>query len=114
MDMDFLGKQIQKYRKEAGLSQEELAENVGLSQIHLAYLEQGRRRPSLNALINISNILGISMDLLVGFESNENVPARIKQLNHAIKKFPLQNQQRILATIESIVEIEAEFLNGKG
>jgi len=56
-----LGKRIQRYRKQADLTQEELAEKVGISRAYMGYIEQGRNTPSLEILEKIAKKLKISL-----------------------------------------------------
>ena len=55
MDKKAFGKELQKYREQAGYSQETLAECVGCSSIFISYIERGVKTPSLNTLNSISN-----------------------------------------------------------
>lgn len=60
-----LAKTIKKYRKIAGLTQQELADKVGITQKYVQYLESANRTPSLKILRKIISILKIdSPDLL--------------------------------------------------
>lgn len=59
-----LGKKIQKLRKEAGYTQEQLAEKIGVSRAYMGYIEQGRNTPSLEVLGKISKHLRISLSKL--------------------------------------------------
>ena len=52
-----LGKRIQRKRKEMGLTQEELADKIGVSRAYMGYIEQGRNAPSLEVLDKIARIL---------------------------------------------------------
>jgi len=58
-----LGKKIQRKRNEIGLTQEELADKVGISRAYMGYIEQGRNAPSLEILSKIARILKISIDI---------------------------------------------------
>ncbi|AKM82915.1 hypothetical protein A2422_03005 [Candidatus Woesebacteria bacterium RIFOXYC1_FULL_31_51] len=58
-----LGKKIQKRRNQIGLTQEELADKVGISRAYMGYIEQGRNGPSLEVLSKIARILKISIDI---------------------------------------------------
>jgi transcriptional regulator with XRE-family HTH domain len=53
-----IGKRIQRARESAGLSQGELAAEVGLTQAALSNYELGKRRPSLANLEHIGDSLG--------------------------------------------------------
>ncbi len=52
-----LGKRIKIKREKAGLTQEELADKLGISRVYMGYLEQGRNTPSLELLQKLSRVL---------------------------------------------------------
>ena len=56
-----LGKKIQKKRKDLGLTQDELAEKVGISLTYMGFIEQGRYAPSLEVLNKIAKALKIPL-----------------------------------------------------
>jgi putative hydrolase of the HAD superfamily len=62
-----LGKAIQEARQKAGLTQQELCQQAGMSYSTLAKIERGAiKTPSVFTVMRIAGILGISMDGLVG------------------------------------------------
>lgn len=61
VDTELLAKAIRAARKEAGLTQKELAELAGVSERTLRDLERGTGNPSLAAVIGITNVLGLRM-----------------------------------------------------
>ena len=64
-----VGYNIAYYRKHNGLTQEQLAERVGISRQHLGAIEAPRicRPISLDLLFNISTVLGIDPSKLFAF-----------------------------------------------
>lgn len=73
MDDTFKGSKIAEKRKALGLSQEQLANKLGVSQKSVSKYECGERRPSYEILVAISSIFNVSIDYLLGnsnFESN--------------------------------------------
>ena len=56
-----LGKKIQKRRKEVGISQETLAEKIGISRAYMGFIEQGRNSASLEVLEKIAKHLKIPL-----------------------------------------------------
>jgi transcriptional regulator with XRE-family HTH domain len=58
---------IRRRRKELGMSQNQLAKLVGISQPFMNEIESGRKSPSVEVLARICKELGISM-----FEENNN------------------------------------------
>lgn len=65
IDYKAVGNRIKRYRMDKGLSQEELGEIVLVSSVHLSYVENGSRVPSLELLILIANALDVSADDLL-------------------------------------------------
>jgi len=66
-------------RKSHGLSQEELAEQLGISRQAVSKWETGEASPDLNKLLALSKALDISLDILCGVQdeapSAESLPA---------------------------------------
>lgn len=56
-----LGKKIQRKRKALGLTQEDVAERVGISVAYMGFIEQGRYAPSLEVLEKIARALKSSL-----------------------------------------------------
>lgn len=65
-----LAKNIKKYRKLKGLSQNELAELLNISREHLAKLETTKRCISLMLLFRLSEVLKVSLKDLFTFEDS--------------------------------------------
>ena len=60
-----LGARIAALRKEAGLSQAELAEKLQISASAMGMYEQGRREPSAQMLVSLAQTLGVTTDYLL-------------------------------------------------
>ena len=69
--MKTVSKNVRKYRKSAGLTQEQLAADIEMSYDYLRRFESqlGREGLSLMSLYKISVVLGVSMDKF--FEKDE-------------------------------------------
>ena len=65
MDKYLLGAAIQQARAKKGYTQEQLAEMLNISLIHLANIERGRRNPSVPLLFQMMELLDFSVDALV-------------------------------------------------
>jgi len=65
MDYSLLGKRIRAARLAAGVSQERLAEMVGLTSQHISHTEVASTKVSLPALVKIANALHTSVDKLL-------------------------------------------------
>lgn len=60
-----LGNNIQRMRKEANLSQEDLAEKFNVSRQTISNWENGKSYPDLETVVNISDSFNISLDILL-------------------------------------------------
>ena len=61
-----LGSVVREVRNEARLSQRELAAAIGVKASHVAYIENGHRRPSISLINRLSETLGLdAKELLV-------------------------------------------------
>ena len=75
-----IGENIKNYRKEAGMTQEELAEKVGITRAYLSEIERGKKDPSYSKVKKISDILGIPIDELTGKEVDlEDLPESLEK-----------------------------------
>lgn len=61
----YIGKNISYLRKVAGLTQEQLADDIGITQAALGSYEEGRCEPPLEVLLNFRKRFGISVDGIV-------------------------------------------------
>ena len=64
LDPQRFGKRIQKLRKERGFTQEGMADALNISRVHMGRLEQGKSVCSIDILIELSELLDCSTDLL--------------------------------------------------
>jgi transcriptional regulator with XRE-family HTH domain len=69
MDNDHLALRIRAFRKLKGLTQQQLADRMGVSVAVLGSLERGTRRPDSKLMQRIAETLGIDYDELTGNES---------------------------------------------
>ena len=60
-----LGNQMKKYRGELSLSQDALAEKIYVSRQTISNWETGKSYPDVNSLIRLSEVFGISVDILL-------------------------------------------------
>lgn len=70
LDYYKIGQRIRKYRKAYQLSQEQLAEKIGISTTHLSHIETGNTKLSLPVLVDIASILSVSTDELLSDSPN--------------------------------------------
>lgn len=77
LNIMILADKIVKLRRQNNLSQEELAEQLGISRQSVSKWENGTSIPDLDKIIRLSNIFGVSTDYLLKDEVEEIIPADI-------------------------------------
>lgn len=64
------GRRIQKLRKGKGLTQEQLASLLKVTDRHIRSVESGERNASIDLLVSLSDIFNVSLDYLMLFAKN--------------------------------------------
>ena len=108
---DSIGKKIDYIRRERGLTQKQLSEKLGVTKKTVIEYEKAEDKIPLQKLINISNILKVPTDFLLGLndvEDNNIDDKAIKVLNE------LKNNENMMATINFLIEQEEVYTNEFG
>ncbi|MDV5116165.1 helix-turn-helix transcriptional regulator [Clostridium perfringens] len=71
IDWSTFSKNIKKYRKSQKLTQEDLANKLGISRSTLSYYEHGNIEPNIFVLITLSKLMNCSIDSLIGLSKKE-------------------------------------------
>ena len=66
-----VNEKIQYYRKRAGLSQEELGQRLMVSRQTVSLWEKGQTLPTLDNLVRLREIFGVSIDELLSEDASE-------------------------------------------
>ncbi len=101
MDYFKIGQLIRKFRKAQGLSQEELAERVGISTTHMSHIETGNTKLSLSVLVEIAKTLEVPTDRIL-FESPIKKDAMVNELQTLIDSCSAQELSIIIDTAKSL------------
>ena len=72
-----LGKQIYELRKKANLSQEQLAEKVGVSRQTISKWELGETAPDIKQAQALSQVFSVSLDELTGNDTKEVIYKKV-------------------------------------
>ena len=99
-----VGRKIKEYRQKRGMTQEQLAEQVGLSVSYYASIEQGTSFPRLQNLIAIMNCIKASPDQIFGDVVNTANKSKASRLSDALEKLPPEEQACILSVVETMIQ----------
>jgi transcriptional regulator with XRE-family HTH domain len=100
MTVDFksIGKRVKASRKQCNMTQAELAEKTGMSDVFISRIETGDRRASLGSLIKIAIILEISLDSLVLDDSLARLPKGYREFWELLADCDINERTMILKT----------------
>ncbi len=71
--MDQIGKNIKAYREAKGLTQEQLADQMGVTRQAVSNWENMKTQPDIDTLFRLAQIFGISVEELIYGEKRETV-----------------------------------------
>ena len=104
-----LSKQIKKYRSEANLSQEELAEKIFVSRQTISNWENDKSYPDVNSLLLISEVFQISLDNLIKGDVEKMKKEIDEQERLRFRKDSIISTILLLAVILSTVPLAMLF-----
>lgn len=70
---------LEELRKQLGLSQNELAEKLNMTQQRISAYEKGKREPDINTITQLADFFGVSTDYLLGKSNIRKTDAEIKK-----------------------------------
>lgn len=109
MDLKAIGIRIKEARESKRLTQEQLAEIVGLSSTHISVIERGVKAPKLETFIEIANALNVTADSLLLDVLDNSLQIKTTELSEQIRRLPLKEQQKILKAVRVLVEEDSSF-----
>lgn len=90
-------------RKERGLTQQQMADTIGIHVNSLKKYESGQAQPSLDVLKKIALALNVSTDFLL-FEEHERDPSDELALQfEAVSQLPGEEQRIVKEVLESLI-----------
>lgn len=98
-----IGARIKEFRKQAGLTQEQLAEKVDLDARHLSRLEVGRHFPSLDSLERIAAALNVPLAEFFQFASDESPAALRAYITRFVKAANVAQLRLAVKAIKLVV-----------
>jgi transcriptional regulator with XRE-family HTH domain len=97
LTMEFATRLVQ-LRKQKGLSQQALADTIGLHSTQIKRYEAGTNQPSLEALKKMAVALGVSTDFLL-FDDTERGPGEDLRLQFDVISHMDEEEQRVISEL---------------
>lgn len=91
-----LSERLKTLRKEAGLTQEEVAKKLGISRPAYTYWEKGEKKPTPDKLTQIANLFGVSTDYLLNNQQEDAVDlSEVELLFRTTSKGMTEEEQEV-------------------
>ena len=107
--MKGMGKAIRRYREEAGITQERLAELVDISTNHLGAIEREVKTPTMETFVKLLNVLGAEPNEVL----KEVIP--LTRMEHTsvvegkLERLTPKKQESVLRMLDVIIEAGSFF-----
>jgi transcriptional regulator with XRE-family HTH domain len=99
-----VGDRLANFRRERGLSQEDLARRVGLTQRVMSYYEKGTTRIPADTLLKLADVLNVSVYEILGRATSPRSPKNKKlwKVLEKIEALAPHDQKVVLRTIDAL------------
>ena len=101
------GARLARLRKEAGISQTALAQELGISQRMAAYYEGPGAHPPGHLLPEIAKALGVSVEALLGTETAKRktkaVDTRMQRRLQQIEKLDAKTKRQVMQLLDTFI-----------
>lgn len=105
-DKEFIGKTLQEIRKRRKMTQQELAEKVGISDKHLSKIETGKNLPSLNNFLKMSEVMSFSLEEfgIKAKKFDNKLITNLLKVIYSASDSELKAYHKIIAVLNEILE----------
>lgn len=105
LDYYVIGSRIRHYRLERGITQEVLAFQVNSSAAYISRIERGQKKPSLEKLFEIAEVLNVTINDFVYISPPSEYAFFDNDLQYMISMCPPEKQKVITKNIAEILRI---------
>ena len=103
MDLVKIGKFIQELRKEKGLTQEQLAEQMGVARRTVSRWETGNNMPDLDILVELSDLYEVDLrEILNGERKSEQMNKELKETVLQVADYSAEEKARLLRLLHGL------------
>ena len=106
-ELSEVGKRIAQARRKLGLTQVELAKELGVSQQVITFWEREAPAPRAEMLAQLTQILGVSSDELLGIgdQAKRRGPtSRLETCFERVAGLPRRKREQIIGVVETLLQ----------
>lgn len=105
-----IGERIRSIRNKKNISQQELADALHVNRSAISLYETNRKSPSRENTYKIATVLGVSIDYLLGLQTEpslqtENINSETAKLMKRLDNMPSETKQTIINLIDDLLKI---------
>lgn len=101
-----IGTRLAKNRAEKGITQESLAEAVGISTSYISLIENDQKKPSYSLLIKLANYFDVSIDYFFGTDTSDTKDPSVKFIENAFKTIDREKRQKVVSYLFQICGVK--------
>ncbi len=97
-----IGKLIKEHRKNAGMTQQELSEQINVTMNYLSLIENGRRKPTIETLVKLAKGLNVPLSKLFSTPKPEEMKVKDnydKRIEFSLKSLGKKDKMIIMDII---------------
>ena len=106
------GQHLAELREAVGLTQQQLAEKLGVPQSNITFWERSEKPPRGEVLPKLAAALNVSADQLLGLTppkpKKQAAKGRLQQVFEEASKLPRRQQQKIAEVVEALIAQHAK------
>ena len=95
---------ISELRREKGMTQEQLAEAINISPTHMKHIESEHRKPSVDVLFSLADVLSFSMDAMLMETQSTDHAKRVNEINLLMNKCTDEELDIFLAALRELMK----------
>lgn len=102
-----IGKRVSRIRKTLGLTQEEIAEKIGITQSLYSAYERGRLKLSAEMAAQIAHALGVTSDEILGLSGPKDkisLDLRLLKRLKKIEALPVHKRRALISSIDMFLK----------
>lgn len=96
INFEKIGQKIKEVRTSENLTQEYIADTVGINTSHISNIENNKTKVSLNTLVQICNALNVSVDYILGEDLNNPSLAIDREIVRELQDFNKEKKEQLL------------------
>ncbi|MBQ7356819.1 MAG: helix-turn-helix transcriptional regulator, partial [Clostridia bacterium] len=104
MERPIMGDRVKELRKKRRLTQEQLAEKIGISLQYVSEIERGLSMPSMQVFLKLLEVLDASADYLLRDMVSCANPYGDKQIAARLERLSPKQRQALMAIIDAYME----------